>query len=115
MVLPSAVLIIPRCGVQLSGMIASVFLGISVRDGANIGKANRIERTQLFAFLNYFRKPVVRSQESPVIHITVFENTLNEMSGIFIHIRLIFVHVPKQNVRQLSYTFFATHNCCKDR
>jgi len=51
-----------------------------MRNRTDKREANRVERTHLFTLLNNFLKTVIFIDESPVIHLAIFQNTLDDIA-----------------------------------
>ena len=69
-------------------MITSVFFFFSVRDGADKCKANRVECAKLLAFLNNQVQSIIEIDKLPVVHLTIFQHSLNDIPPAFVHLQL---------------------------
>lgn len=102
---------VPGCRGRLSEVIASVLLWFSVWYGAKKRETHRIECPQLLTFTNNPVKPIKAVDESPVFHLPIFHDSLDDIGRMCIHLELGHVNIPKQILRKLIQTILCAHNC----
>jgi hypothetical protein len=77
-------------------MITSVILFFGVRNCADKRQADGVEGAHTFTFLNDFVEAIIMPNDAPIVHLTIFQGTLNDVRRIFVHRQLLRINVPKQ-------------------
>ena len=90
-----------------------------MRNCADKRKADRVERTHLFTLLDNFLEAVILINESPVVHLAIFQNTLNDIARRTVHRNRRWICIPKKILGKLLYKLSTAHsyvfNECKGK
>ena len=100
---------VPKCRDGLSEVIALIVLFFGMWYGADKRKADGIKGTHFLTFCNNFIKSIITIDESPIIHLSMFQYAMNNVWRVLIHWKLRRINVPEKIIGESVYTLLTTH------
>jgi hypothetical protein len=92
----STLLGVPKCREGLSEVIASVVFFFGVRDGSDECQTYGVKCTHLLALFHNLVKTIIVVNQSPVIHLAMFQDSLNNVTRRFVHRHRRYISIPEQ-------------------